>query len=84
MARGDAAMDTNKPVLIVDDYVSTLRVISRQLQRLGFIVVDEASDGSSALVLLRQKRYGLVNRGACIERGRQRAPHSCRAGAVTR
>ena len=54
------ALDTSMPVLVVDDYKTMVRIIRNLLKQLGFINVDEASDGSSALGMMRQKRYGLV------------------------
>lgn len=53
-------VDTNMPILIVDDYKTMLRIIRNLLKQLGFNNVDEAIDGSSALQKLRQRDYGLV------------------------
>jgi two-component system chemotaxis response regulator CheY len=54
------AVDTNMPVLIVDDYKTMLRIIRNLLKQLNFNNVDEASDGSEALTKIRAKDYGLV------------------------
>jgi two-component system chemotaxis response regulator CheY len=54
------AVDTNIPILIVDDYKTMLRIIRNLLKQLGFNNVDEASDGSAALQKLRQREYGLI------------------------
>lgn len=54
------AVDLNTDVLIVDDYKTMLRIIRNLLKQLGFNNVDEASDGSEALQMLRNKDYGLV------------------------
>jgi two-component system, chemotaxis family, chemotaxis protein CheY len=54
------SVDTNMPILIVDDYKTMLRIIRNLLKQLGFNNVDEAIDGSSALQKLRQREYGLV------------------------
>ena len=54
------AIDSNLPILIVDDYKTMLRIIRNLLKQLSFTNVDEASDGSEALVKLRDKEYGLV------------------------
>ena len=54
------ALDPNLPILIVDDYKTMLRIIRNLLKQLSFINVDEASDGSEALLKLRDKPYGLV------------------------
>jgi two-component system chemotaxis response regulator CheY len=47
-------------VLVVDDYKTMIRIIRNLLKQLGFVNVDEASDGSSALGMMREKQYGLV------------------------
>ena len=54
------AVDHSMRVLVVDDYKTMIRIIRNLLKQLGFANVDEASDGSSALDMLRQKDYGLV------------------------
>lgn len=54
------ALDSNLPILIVDDYKTMLRIIRNLLRQLGFTNVDEATDGSDALARLRDKEYGLV------------------------
>jgi two-component system chemotaxis response regulator CheY len=54
------ALDPSMPVLVVDDYKTMIRIISNLLKQLGFANVDEASDGTAALSMMRQKDYGLV------------------------
>jgi two-component system chemotaxis response regulator CheY len=54
------AIDMNKPVLIVDDYRTMLRIISGLLSKLGFTNVDEATDGTDAYAKLKAKPYGFV------------------------
>jgi two-component system chemotaxis response regulator CheY len=54
------AVDLNMRVLIVDDYKTMLRIVRNLLKQLGFMNVDEATDGSMALTLLRNTTYGLV------------------------
>ena len=54
------AIDRNMPVLVVDDYQTMVQIIRNLLKQLGFVSVDEASDGSAALDMIRQKHYGLV------------------------
>ncbi len=54
------AVDKNMNVLIVDDYKTMLRIIRNLLRQLGFVNIDEATDGSMALQLLRGGNYGLV------------------------
>ncbi|MBV9347685.1 MAG: response regulator [Pseudolabrys sp.] len=53
-------MNTSMPVLIVDDYNTMIRIIRNLLRQLGFEQIDDASDGSSALAKMREKKYGLV------------------------
>ena len=54
------AIDMSMPVLVVDDYNTMIRIIRNLLKQLGFENVDDASDGSSAIAKMRDKRYGLV------------------------
>ncbi len=53
-------VDKNMNVLIVDDYKTMLRIINNLLKQLGFPNVDEATDGSMALEMFKNKQYGLV------------------------
>ena len=53
-------VDKNMNVLIVDNYKTMLRIIRNLLKQLGFNNVEEATDGSMALQMLRQKTYGIV------------------------
>ena len=48
------------PVLIVDDYNTMVRIIRNLLRQLGFEHIDDANDGSQALVKMQQRKYGLV------------------------
>lgn len=54
------AVDMNMHVLIVDDYKTMLRIVRNLLRQLGFVNIDEATDGSMALQMLREGNYGLV------------------------
>jgi two-component system, chemotaxis family, chemotaxis protein CheY len=54
------AVDKSTPILVVDDYKTMIRIVRNLLQQLGFDNVDDASDGASALVKLREKAFGLV------------------------
>jgi two-component system chemotaxis response regulator CheY len=54
------ALDPSMPVLVVDDYKTMIRIIRNLLKQLGFANVDEASDGTLALNMMREKDYGLV------------------------
>lgn len=54
------AVDKSTPILVVDDYRTMVRIVRNLLHQLGFEDVDDASDGASALVKLRQRTFGLV------------------------
>jgi two-component system chemotaxis response regulator CheY len=54
------AVDLSMPILVVDDYTTMVRIIRNLLGQLGFKDIDAASDGSSALTKLRDKKYSLV------------------------
>jgi CheY-like chemotaxis protein len=47
-------------VLVVDDHASFRRFARRLLQAAGFVVVDEAADGASALAAVRALRPDIV------------------------
>ena len=54
------AVDKDMNVLIVDDYKTMLRIIRNLLRQLGFENVHEATDGTMALKVLRERKFGLV------------------------
>lgn len=54
------ALDPSMPILIVDDYQTMIRIIRNLLKQLGFENVDDASDGTTAIAKMRDKKYGLV------------------------
>ncbi len=54
------AVDMNMNVLIVDDYKTMLRIIDNLLRQLGFKNVVQATDGTTALSLIRNQEIGLV------------------------
>jgi len=54
------AVDMNMKVLIVDDYKTMLRILRNLLRQLNFVNIEEATDGSMALDVLRQDTFGLV------------------------
>jgi two-component system chemotaxis response regulator CheY len=56
----EMAVDLSMPVLVVDDYNTMVRIIRNLLRQIGFADIDEANDGTSALVKLRARKYGLV------------------------
>ena len=53
-------VDKSLPILIVDDYKTMLRIIRNLLKQLNLENVQEATDGSSALKMLRDGNFGLV------------------------
>jgi two-component system chemotaxis response regulator CheY len=54
------AIDHTMPVLIVDDYNTMIRIIRNLLKQLGFVEIDDATDGAAALAKMRARKYGLV------------------------
>jgi two-component system chemotaxis response regulator CheY len=54
------AVDSSMPILVVDDYSTMIRIIRNLLRQLGFMHVDDATDGTMALAKMHNRRYGLV------------------------
>jgi len=54
------AVDASMPILVVDDYKTTIRIVHGLLRQLGFGNLDEAANGAEALSKLRSRRFGLV------------------------
>jgi len=54
------AVDPRMPILVVDDYKTTIRIVHNLLRQLGFDNLDEAADGEEALRKLRGQTYKLV------------------------
>ena len=54
------AVDLKMKVLIVDDYKTMLRILRNLLRQLNFSNIEEATDGSMALQMLRDQSFGLV------------------------
>ena len=54
------SLDLKMPVLVVDDYKTMIRIIKNLLRQIGYEDVDDATDGTEALVKLRERKYGLV------------------------
>ncbi len=48
------------PILVVDDYMTMVRIIRNLLTQIGFTNIDEASSGAEALEKIQQKSYGLI------------------------
>jgi len=49
-----------KPVLVVDDSQTTVRVVRSLLARIGFKDIDDAANGMAALAKMTEKPYGIV------------------------
>jgi len=54
------AINKNMPILIVDDYKTMLRIVRGLLNQLGFMNIDEATDGTMAWDMVQKKPYGLI------------------------
>jgi chemotaxis response regulator CheB len=54
------AIDPNIKILIVDDHSSMVAVIRTLLKQIDLSTTDEASDGTAALVRLREQDFDLV------------------------
>lgn len=54
------AVDFNMQILVVDDFKTMRRIVGNLLIQLGFKNIDEAEDGTSALVKLSEKKYNMV------------------------
>ena len=54
------AIDYSRPVLVVDDYGTMVRIIRNLLKQLGFTEIDDANEGGAALAKMRERKYGLV------------------------
>ena len=50
----------NMKIMIVDDYKTMLRILRNLLKQLNFLNVEEATDGSMALEMLRKNTFGMV------------------------
>ena len=54
------AIDPSMSILVVDDYNTMIRIIRNLLKQLGYLNVDDANDGTSALAKMKEKTYRLV------------------------
>ena len=54
------AVDAEMPILVVDDYKTTIRIVHGLLRQLGFQNLDEAANGEEALRKVRSRPYKLV------------------------
>ena len=53
-------MDKNMKILVVDDFSTMRRIIKNLLKDLGFSIIQEADDGSTALPMLQQGDFDFV------------------------
>jgi two-component system, chemotaxis family, chemotaxis protein CheY len=53
-------VEPSLPILVVDDYMTMVRIIRNLLTQIGFTNIDEASSGAEALEKIQQKPYGLI------------------------
>ena len=53
-------IDQTLPVLVVDDFKTTVRIVHSLLRQLGYENLDEAANGEEALQKLETRDYGLV------------------------
>ena len=54
------AVDLTRPVMVVDDSRTVVRILQSLMKSLGFTQVETASSGDEALAKLRHQPYGLV------------------------
>ena len=47
-------------VIIIDDDMTTRRIITRLIKQIGFTDFDEAADGQQAYDMMQEKDYGLI------------------------
>ncbi len=53
-------LDLKMKVLVVDDFSTMRRIVKNILKQIGYSDIEEAEDGNTALVRLRQGGFGLV------------------------
>jgi two-component system chemotaxis response regulator CheY len=53
-------LNKNMKILVVDDFSTMRRIVKNLLRDLGFNNVDEADDGSTAIVALNKVKYDFV------------------------
>ncbi len=54
------AIDSKSRILVVDDSGTVRGIVRKLLTELGFVDIDEAIDGKSALSKIKETPYGLV------------------------
>ena len=53
-------INSKSQILVVDDSGAVRSIVRKLLTELGYIDIDEASDGAAALAKMNKKLYGLV------------------------
>lgn len=53
-------VDNTIKILVVDDSGAVRSVVRKILTQIGYVEIDEASDGAAALARMNEKLYGLV------------------------
>lgn len=53
-------LDLKMKILVVDDFSTMRRILKNILKQIGFSNIDEAEDGTTALVKLKQDKYDMV------------------------
>ena len=53
-------INSKSQILVVDDSGAVRSIVRKLLTELGYIDIDEASDGAAALAKMNEKLYGLV------------------------
>lgn len=59
-SNGDGPMNSNKRILIVDDFGTLRRIVKNALKQGGYGNFSEAANGKDALVLLKSEKYDLI------------------------
>ena len=54
------SVNSEIPILVVDDVKTVVQVLTKFLRQIGFSNVDQASGGVEALTMARSKSYALV------------------------
>ncbi len=54
------SVNSDMPILVVDDYQTMVRIIKNLLRQIGYENVDDAPNGEVALEKIKSKNYGLI------------------------